>query len=248
MSATVVGIAQTTLSIGAQLNVLIRSYLAMPVLKSTDPTVIPDVWTAGGVRIEPIEYSTEYVADVSEQLLVNVNGGKNFLSDNIAPRPRSWHITGYIPSDLVPDVLAQAAKSLGGVVPGIGLAAGYIGVVTELVNVLMPSLKVRQQYLEKMFYSRQVFQFKTRDNEVINTAVISNMTIDKKAESQNKLGIKLVVREIKILNATSIGADSISSPAGGISNDADAISSGSTSSVTSSSPVGGQFGPLNASG
>jgi hypothetical protein len=248
MSANVIGVAQTTLSIGAQLNVLIRSYLAMPVLKITDSTVIPDVWTAGGVRIEPIEYSTEYVADVSEQLLVNVNGGKNFLSDNIAPRPRSWHITGYIPSDLVPDVLAQAAKSLGGVVPGIGLAAGYLGVATEIANYLMPSLKSRQSYLEGIFYSRKVFQFKTRDNEVVNNAVISNMTIDRKAESQNKLGIKLVVREIKILTATSIGADTISSPSGGIANDADAISAGSTSATSASSPVGGQFGPLYASG
>jgi hypothetical protein len=143
--------------------------------------------------------------------------------------------------------LAQAAKSLGGVVPGIGFTAGFIGVATELINALMPSLKARQQYLENMFYSRQVFQFKTRDNEVVNTAVISNMTIDKKAESQNKLGIKLVVREIQILPAVSIGADSISSPPGGIANDADAISSGSTSSVISSSPVGGQFGPVSPS-
>jgi hypothetical protein len=229
------GVAQTSLTLGVQLQVLINSYLSMPVLKasSTAINVVPTVWTAGGVRIEPISYRTEYSAEISEQLLVNVNGGKDFLTDNIAARPRTWKITGYVPSDLIPDVLRQAANVGGSVVPQLAGITVPMSLSTEISGFL-PSLKTRQKYLESLFFGRTTFEFKTRDNEYIHNAVMSSLMIERKPEAQNKLYIDVSIKEINILSSTILSSSS--TPSSGTRGNTDPNNLGSASSTKVSVP------------
>ena len=237
MAATVVGVAQTALTLGVQLQVLINSYLSMPVHKAskTALNVVPTVWTAGGVRIEPISYRTEYSAEISEQLLVNVNGGKDFLTDNIAARPRTWKITGYIPSDIIPDVLRQAASVGGNSVPQVGnLVNTAMGLSSEISGFL-PSLKTRQKYLESLFFGRTTFEFKTRDNEYIHNAVMSSLMIERKPDAQNKLYIDVSIKEINILSSTTLSSASV--PNSGTANNLDSNNLGSSSTSKVSAPT-----------
>jgi len=232
------GVIQTAITMGAQLQVLIQSYLSMPVLQASllQTSLVPSVWTAGGVRIEPLTYRTEYSADISEQLLININGGKEFLTDNIAARPRTWKITGYIPGSLISDVLSQAASVDGSVVPQVlNPLLGQLTMATDMFNAFMPSLKERQKYLEALFYGRQTFQFKTRDNEYIQNAVMSSLIIERKAESQNKLNIDVTIREINILSSTSLSSASV--PVSGSSSNVDPNDLGSTTSTSVVTPA-----------
>ena len=247
----------TTISIPAQLGVLINSYLSEPVIGGINPgqgimgaaqqallNVASDITTnyyAGGVRIEPTSYRTEYTAEISEQLLVNVQGGKQYLADSIAPHPRVWRIAGYIPGDSVTDILG-AVSAIAGTMGGqagivIWATLGLATTMTEITNLFMPSLTAKQKYLESLFYSRQTFNFKTRTNEVIKNAVMSELMIERTPEAQNKLGVQVVIREINVL--TSISSSNVTQACtalGGQNYNTDPISCGATSSSAVSQP------------
>jgi len=215
---SVIGAAQTTIAVSSQFLNLITSYLNQPVIggainannlgsealqaAANLASEVTGNYVSGGVRIEPTQYRTEYSADVSEQLIVNVtpsptvgttgtNGtavGKYWLTDSIAPRPRSWRITGYLSGDLNTDVLGSAITMLGAAPPSSN-SSGTPGVFNSIVglgqaalevrNIFMPSLIAKQKYLETLFYSRLPFFFKTRDNETITNAVMSELTISR---------------------------------------------------------------------
>jgi hypothetical protein len=106
---------------------------------------------------------------------------------------------------------------------------------TDMFNAFMPSLKERQKYLEALFYGRQTFQFKTRDNEYIQNAVMSSLIIERKAESQNKLNIDVTIREINILSSTSLSSASV--PVSGSSSNVDPNDLGSTTSTSVVTPA-----------
>jgi hypothetical protein len=254
MAYNTVGVVQQAIAISSQLNQLIQSYLCMPVIGGTgtanslalanltaDATASYAGYVAGGVRIEPLSYRTEYAAEVSEQLVVNVNGGREYLTDNVAARPRSWRISGYIPGDLITDVLGMVG-AVNGALTGIqgpnilSLAAGLGAIQSEVSALFMPSLNTKQRYLEWLFYSGQPFQFKTRENAIIPNAVMSQLYIEKKAESQNKLNIEVVIHEINML---SINVNNISGalPAGGFEGSTDPLACGSTSASAVASPT-----------
>ena len=254
MAYNTIGVVQQAISISSQLKQLIQSYLCMPVIGGTgtanslalanltaDATASYAGYVAGGVRIEPLSYRTEYEAEVSEQLVVNVNGGREYLTDNVAARPRSWRISGYIPGDLITDVLGMVG-AVNGALTGIqgpnilSLAAGLGAIQSEVSALFMPSLNTKQKYLEWLFYSGQPFQFKTRENAIIPNAVMSQLYIEKKAESQNKLNIEVVIHEINML---SIDVNNMSGalPAGGYEGSTDTVACGSTSASAVTSPT-----------
>lgn len=247
---SVIGVAQTTIAISSQFLNLITSYLNQPVIggninadnlgsevlqaATNLASEVTGNYVSGGVRIEPTQYRTEYSADISEQLIVNVtpsptvgttgtNGmavGKYWLTDSIAPRPRSWRITGYLSGDLNTDVLGSAITMLGAI-PISSYSSGSPGVVNNIIgygqaalevrNILISSLTAKQKYLETLFYSRLPFFFKTRDNETITNAVMSELTISRTPQAQNKLGIQVVIHELNILTVSA----NISSPYAG---------------------------------
>jgi hypothetical protein len=251
MAYNTIGVVQQAISISSQLAQLVNSYLCMPVIGGVGNStalaaldLVQDAaagyggYVAGGVRIEPLSYRNEYEAEVSEQLVVNVNGGREYLTDNIAARPRSWRIGGYIPGDLVTDILGMVGF-VGGALTAFGVPNGLssLGAIqTEVSSLFMPSLKAKQKYLEWLFYSGQPFQFKTRDNEIVPNAVMSQLYIEKKAESQNKLNIEVVIREINML---SVSVNNISGalPATGVNQSTDTVACGSTSSFPVSTPT-----------
>ncbi len=265
----VIGVAQTTFAISSQFLNLITSYLNQPVIggninadnlgsevlqaAANLASEVTGNYVSGGVRIEPTQYRTEYSADISEQLIVNVtpsptvgttdtNGmavGKYWLTDSIAPRPRSWRITGYLSGDLNTDVLGSAITMLGAIPlsssgsPGIvNSIIGYGQAALEVRNILISSLIAKQKYLETLFYSRLPFFFKTRDNETITNAVMSELTISRTPQAQNKLGIQVVIHELNILTVSAnisspyagqqinVGADTMSNTSVGVTSNA----------------------------
>jgi hypothetical protein len=254
-----IGVAQTSISISAQLLVLINSYLSQPVIGGMPATYLAQAtsnlasevtgnYSSGGVRIEATQYKVEYSSDISEQLIVNVtNGTKSYLTDSIAPRPRSWRITGYISGDLSTDVLANAANMLNSFYPyaavstslgALQLASNLSHIKTESSSSFMPSLLAKQRYLTDLFFSRQPFLFKTRDNETISNAVMSEMSIERTPAAQNKLGIQVVIHELNMLTAfydlsipTAAQSNNLGADSGG------QVSLGATTSFPSSSPV-----------
>ena len=217
MAYNTIGVVQQAISISSQLAQLVNSYLCMPVIGgignaaslalanlAADAASGYGSYTAGGVRIEPLTYREEYQADVSEQLVININGGKDYLTDNVAARPRTWRISGYIPGDLITDVLGMTGL-VNGALTGIqgpnilALAAGLGAIQSEVSSLFMPSLKAKKDYIHKLFYNQHPFQFKTRENEIILNAVMSQCIIERKPESQNKLNIEVVIHEINML-------------------------------------------------
>ena len=265
----VIGAAQTTIAVSSQFLNLITSYLNQPVIggninadnlgsevlqaAANLASEVTGNYVSGGVRIEPTQYRTEYSADISEQLIVNVNPsptvgttdtngmavGKYWLTDSIAPRPRSWRITGYLSGDLNTDVLGSAITMLGAIPlsssgsPGIvNNIIGYGQAALEVRNILISSLIAKQKYLETLFYSRLPFFFKTRDNETITNAVMSELTISRTPQAQNKLGIQVVIHELNILTVSAnisspyagqkinVGADTTSNTSVGVTSNA----------------------------
>ena len=151
------------------------------------------------------------------------------MSDNIAARPRQWRITGYIPGDVLSDVLG----ALGAIGGATGVYTPYfsagLAAAAAITNLIAPQLVAKQKYLERLFYGRSVFQFKTRDNETVANAVMSELMIERTAEAQNKLGIQVVIRELNILQAMAVG--SIAQSATPISGTSQSIDSGSASQL-----------------
>ena len=255
MANTALGVVSTSINIGMQLANLINSFKCRPVIGGTYlpasttasqlsqllASDLTGIYSAGGVLIEPTEYRIEYQAEVSEQLLVNVQAGtgqigKVFLTDNIAAHPRQWRISGYIPGALSSEIIAYAATIAGTISPlGATLLNGSLGGAIESISTFMPSLVMKQKYLESLFYGNTTFQFKTRDGEVIQNAVMPELMIERKAESQNKLNVSVVIKEINILFASSVAnlASSAMMAASSAGNPADSTNLGSGANVNS---------------
>jgi len=106
-------------------------------------------------------------------LIIDSNAGKKlYVSDNIAPRPRTWDLKGYIgadPWELLASPLLQItqAKKLG--------------------------------YLREMRDSREMLVFKTKNGGELVFVGIKDLTIDSDPAVQNRIPVSLSLQEMPIL-------------------------------------------------
>ena len=195
--------ANNLLSIGSKL----LSYLNSPAItfkgSSASPlsnASIPGFNTAT-VRLQCEKYEETSQAEISSLLLLDVEkGGKSFISDNIAPHPKTWNLSGYIadPTEILSNAIAaipglSTAQAIG------GIAAGLTGLSATITNYI---LNAQATVLWNCFYSRNLVQFTDRNHKNINVG-IANLSISVDPVIANKLRFSMTLREIKLYSSLS---------------------------------------------
>jgi hypothetical protein len=142
-----------------------------------------------GVSIEAQTYKENWTADSSTSLVMALNKGKAFVSDNIAPKPRSWLITGFI--------------------------APLVQEYSCLSPIIQPTLRIQKNKLKAAFDSRVLVPFITKDHEESLMVSITSCVLDSRAEIMNRIPISLTIQEVKMLQVELIDIGSI--PVGSIS-------------------------------
>lgn len=142
-------------------------------------TALREIMNTPALNFVPIYATSHKVtreAVVSTSMVMSQsNGNKQFVTDNVAPQPRVWTISGYL-------------KSL---VPWL-----------ETGVVVYPTIILQKYVLDRAMLSRKVIPFKTKDSEFVDVVIKSlNMTDDPKAE--NTCMIDVVVQEMTYLTALS---------------------------------------------
>lgn len=204
-------IAQLIISGSSAALQIVQQYLSNPVV--------------AGVAIECDQYREVGDDDVSMQMIMNIDNGKEWVSDNIAPKPRAWEIKGYIFSQLN--------------IPGsddIVIPAPFE--VSALSPLLQPTLRLAVNKLRAARLSRKPVKFKTKNNEEIVQVGIVSLTFESDPSVINKVPVSMTLREIPILNSlTSLVQTGVPS---GISNAAASPPSfGAVSGIPVANPVGG---------
>lgn len=148
--------------------------------------------------------------DISTQLIVNEGtGGKTWVSDNIAPKPRMWELRGYIG----PSPLAEIAT----VVNGIPLG--------ELATPLIQSdLQASKRKLRDMRNSRQVLVFQTPNGEELVWVGMKHLDIEKDPLIQNQIPVVMTLQEMPLLQFNTGGLAGI--PSGSANVSADPVAQG----------------------
>lgn len=121
--------------------------------------------------------------DIGTTMLISqTNQTKEYVTDNSAPRPRTWSGTGYITA---------------------------LNPVVENALVIKPTLLVQQSILEAAADSRQPVKFKTDTGEVVDV-LIQDLQISATPKAMNARAISYTVQEVKVLeNSILLGAEDL---------------------------------------
>lgn len=124
------------------------------------------------IPIQSESLTMRRTADIGTTMLISqTDQKKEYITDNIAPRPRSWTGKGYITA-LAP------------------LVENYL--------VIKPTLQAQQAILEAAIDSRQPVKFKTDTGEVTDV-LIQDLQITSSPKGMNAKAISYTVQEVSIL-------------------------------------------------
>lgn len=124
------------------------------------------------IPIQSESLTMHRTADIGTTMLISqTDQTKEYITDNAAPRPRTWTGQGYITA-LVP------------------LLENYL--------VVKPTLQAQQAILEAAADSRQPVKFKTDTGEVVDV-LIQDLQISSIVKGMNARQISYTVQEVKIL-------------------------------------------------
>lgn len=140
------------------------------------------------VPIQSESMSMRRTVDIGTTMLIGqVDQKKEYITDNSAPRPRTWNVSGYITS-LVP------------------LVENYL--------VIKPSLQVQMSILDAASDSRQPVKFKTDMGEVVDV-LVQDLQITSINKGNNVKQVTFTVQEVKMLeNSILFDADTYLNRAG----------------------------------
>ena len=143
------------------------------------------------VPIQSESLSMRRTVDIGTTMLIGqVDQKKDYITDNSAPRPRTWTVSGYITS-LVP------------------LLENYL--------VIKPSLQVQMAILDAAADSRQPVKFKTDTGEVVDV-LVQDLQITSINKGNNAKQVTFTVQEVKMLkNSILFDADTYLNGAGAAS-------------------------------
>ena len=132
------------------------------------------------IPIQSESLTMRRTSDIGTTMLISqTNQTKEYITDNSAPRPRTWSGSGYITS---------------------------LSPWTENYLVIKPTLQAQQAILEAAVDSRQPVKFKTDAGEVVNV-LIQDLQISSTPKGMNARAISYTVQEVKILeNITILGS------------------------------------------
>ena len=135
------------------------------------------------VPIQSESLTMRRTADIGTTMLISqTDQRKEYVTDNTAPRPRTWSGTGYITA-LVP--------------------------MFENYLVIKPTIPAQQAILEAAADSRQPVKFKTDSGEVVDV-LIQDLQITSIPKGMNVRQITYTVQEVKILeNSILTGAEKL---------------------------------------
>ena len=182
----------------------IISFLNMPVL--------------AGVRIECYKYKEKWTSKISTQMIIDFNTGRQVITDNIAPMPRTWDIGCYIGSATVAFGLSQQAylpnqganvtanqivnqtKSVfNSAIAGLSSLITYPIPGIEPSLYFMPSLNQQVGILYNAWKNNKLIWFQDKYKKMIPVA-IEECEIDSVPEVQNKVPLHIVLREVVTYN------------------------------------------------
>lgn len=127
------------------------------------------------ISTDSIEDDNE--ADIANSMIIaQPTGVKTYLTDNVAPKPRTWTLHGYI-SALLP--------------------------IVEDYLLIKPTLLVQKIILLTAFRSRDTVPFKTDTGEIVDV-VIKKLKIKSLANAQNAYEIDVIVQEVELLTTTTV--------------------------------------------
>ena len=126
------------------------------------------------VPIYSSEFQRERVAEISTSMIMSqAEGKKQFVTDNTAPHPRVWTMTGYLRS-LIP----------------------YL----ERTLLFKPTILLQKFVLDQAMISGEPVPFKTNEGEIVDV-LISRLVMIDTPQSQSSVKIMATVQEIPYLTA-----------------------------------------------
>lgn len=149
---------------------LAKSMVENPTLISTTS---PYIFT---ISLECESYRQYSDADVAESIVISTESdAKKYISDNVAPRPWTWELSGYIP----------------------GLSS------IEKTNLYTPIVATNRLFLRKVFEKGIRLRFKDMYNKVWDNVVIQNLELSTEADCKNKQPFKMTLKRIDTLSTKS---------------------------------------------
>jgi hypothetical protein len=125
------------------------------------------------IPIQSDSLSMRRSVDIGTTMLISqTDQRKDYLTDNAAPRPRTWTGTGYI-SSLSP--------------------------ILENGILIKPTVQAQQAILEAAADSRQAVKFKTDSGEVVDV-LVQDLQISSTPQGPGVRRIQYTVQEVKVLN------------------------------------------------
>lgn len=128
---------------------------------------------SGGVVIKADMCKEVANSDVSYQLIMTSDGNKKWVTDNVAPQPRTWQISGYI-----------------------------IALPIEMSAIYGFTTLLQKRRLQKFRQDRSAILFKDTDS-VIHQVVIPELEFSPSAEVANGLPVTMKLQEMIVLNTSS---------------------------------------------
>lgn len=125
------------------------------------------------ISCDSLEENNE--ADVANTMIIAQNTGlKSYMTDNVAPKPRTWDIHGYITA-LVP--------------------------IIEDYLLVKPTLLTQRLLLNNAFKSRDTVPFKTDTGEILDVVIV-RLKMKSLSNAQNAYEITATVQEVDVLDTS----------------------------------------------
>lgn len=125
------------------------------------------------ISCDSLEENNE--ADVANTMIIAQNTGlKRYMTDNVAPKPRTWDIHGYITA-LVP--------------------------IVEDYLLVKPTLLTQRLLLNNAFKSRDTVPFKTDTGEILDVVIV-RLKMKSLANAQNAYEVTATVQEVDVLDTS----------------------------------------------
>lgn len=132
------------------------------------------------IRIYNAKYSEQAEAKVSNFLLLDQSGGKRFVTDNVAPQPRTFSIEGFI------SPLAVSLNPFG----------TYGSIVDNLV--FSPTLNWSVDTLWNCFYGSKVFTYRDAFGRFHSNTAFRSLKIAKDPSIQSDVRIIAEIQELPL--------------------------------------------------
>ena len=192
-----------------------RKAIALAKTLLTTPTLINVDIRQGAIYAIPLDVETNQKsasAEVSENLVI-CSTAKAFISDNVAPGSRSWHLTGYIKG-----------------IPRL-----------EPSNYFQPFVQLHTGILWSWFRHGAILTFKDGNAQIYTRVVIKDLQTSLQKDSANATPFTMTLKEINVMELVKgdldEDADSGTNVAANIAAAGSAIGAAASLGMTTSSTV-----------